>query len=255
MRGRYIKCQWRLALTFRTLEMAVTRVWFRVGVKAYQGLDLQAGDAAMTSNVTKRTFDVLVSSLALIALSPTLVAIAVAVYAKLGAPIFFRQERAGLRGQPFRIIKFRTMTTARGADGSLLPDERRLTPLGSFLRETSLDETPELWNVLSGDMSLVGPRPLHVRYLERYSPEHARRHNVSPGLTGWAQIHGRNALSWEEKFALDVWYVDNRNLLLDIWILIRTIGIVLSRRGVTPDGASSTPDFQGSNAHDTSRSR
>lgn len=165
---------------------------------------------------------------------------------KLGNPVFFRQTRPGLHGKPFNMLKFRTMTDARGVDGALLPDAVRLTPFGRFLRATSLDELPELWNVLKGDMSLVGPRPLLMEYLPLYSPEQARRHQVRPGITGWAQVNGRNALSWEDKFALDVWYVDHRTLLLDLKILWLTVRKVLVREGISAVGEATMSKFTGS---------
>ena len=164
---------------------------------------------------------------------------------RIGAPVFFRQQRPGLHGQPFQMVKFRTMTDARGPDGALLPDAERLTPFGRFLRSASLDELPELWNVLRGDMSLVGPRPLLMEYLPLYTPEQARRHAVRPGITGWAQVNGRNALSWEEKFALDVWYVDHQSLALDIRILWLTARKVLAREGISAAGEATMGKFTG----------
>ena len=163
----------------------------------------------------------------------------------LGSPILFRQIRPGIHGKPFVIYKFRTMTDDRGPDGELLPDEDRCPPFGRFLRSTSLDELPELWNVLKGDMSFVGPRPLIMQYLERYSAEQARRNNVLPGITGWAQINGRNAISWPEKFKLDVWYVDHQNLCLDIQILALTAFKVLKRDGISAPGELTAPEFMG----------
>ena len=163
----------------------------------------------------------------------------------MGTPIFFTQNRSGLHGKAFTMIKFRSMTNARSADGALLPDSDRLTRFGCFLRATSLDELPELWNVLKGDMSLVGPRPLLMEYLPLYSSEQARRHTVRPGITGWAQINGRNAISWEEKFKMDVWYVDNQSLFFDLKILVLTIWTVLSRRGIRAHGESTMPRFRG----------
>ncbi|MCS7301292.1 MAG: sugar transferase [Fimbriimonadales bacterium] len=193
--------------------------------------------------------DVLLSCVALAALSPLLLALALLVWRKLGRPILFRQLRPGLHGKPFVMYKFRTMTNARDAQGNLLPDSERLTPFGKWLRATSLDELPELFNVLKGDMSLVGPRPLLMEYLDRYTPEQARRHEVKPGITGWAQIHGRNALNWEEKFRLDVWYVDNWSLWLDLKILWRTLWIVLKREGISAEGHATMPEFRGA-THD-----
>lgn len=193
----------------------------------------------------KRAMDVALSGLLLILLSPLMAALAILVWLKLGRPILFRQTRPGLHGKPFVIYKFRTMTNARDAHGNPLPDSERLTPFGRWLRATSLDELPELLNVLKGDMSLVGPRPLLMEYLDRYTPEQARRHEVKPGITGWAQIHGRNALSWEEKFQLDVWYVDNWSLWLDVKILWRTVWIVLKREGISAEGHATMPEFRG----------
>ena len=164
---------------------------------------------------------------------------------KLGSPVFFRQVRPGMNGEPFEMVKFRTMTDERGPDGQLLPDAVRLTAFGCFLRSSSLDELPELWNVLKGDMSLVGPRPLLMEYLPLYSPEQARRHEVRPGITGWAQVNGRNAISWEDKFRLDVWYVDHHSLWLDIKILLATIRKVLVRDGISASGEATMSKFTG----------
>lgn len=191
----------------------------------------------------KRFFDLALTLPTLIILSPLLAGMTLLVRAKLGSPVLFRQVRPGLHGKPFTIYKFRTMTDARDADGRLLPDARRLIRLGRFLRATSIDELPELWNVLKGDMSLVGPRPLLMRYLDRYTPEQALRHEVRPGLTGWAQVNGRNDISWEDKFTLDVWYVDNQSLWLDIKIILMTIGKVLSREGISQAGEATMPEF------------
>ena len=193
----------------------------------------------------KRALDVTVATVALVLGAPVLLAVAGAIRLTLGAPVLFSQERPGLHARPFRLRKFRTMTTATDASGRPLPDDRRLTPLGRWLRATSLDELPELWNVLRGEMSLVGPRPLLVEYLPRYTPEQARRHDVRPGLTGWAQVHGRNAVGWEERLALDVWYVDHRSFGLDLRILARTVGLVLRREGVHAPGAATMPAFTG----------
>jgi sugar transferase EpsL len=196
--------------------------------------------------VVKRCIDVIGSGLGLIVLSPILAVVAVAIWMQIGRPIIFRQMRPGLNGQAFYMYKFRTMTDARDARGNLLPDEQRLTPIGKFLRKTSLDELPELINVLKGDMSLVGPRPLLMRYLDRYTPEQAKRHGVKPGITGWAQVNGRNALSWEEKFTLDVWYVDNCSLWLDLKILALTVIKVFKREGISAEGSATMPEFMGS---------
>lgn len=194
----------------------------------------------------KRVFDVVVSAIALVALAPVMGLIALAVWRTMGRPVLFRQVRPGLHGKPFVMYKFRTMRDLRDAEGKLLPDEMRLTPFGGWLRATSLDELPELLNVLLGEMSLVGPRPLLMEYLERYTPEQARRHEVKPGITGWAQIHGRNNLSWDERFKLDVWYVDNWSLWLDVKILWRTLWMVLRREGISAQGHATMPEFRGS---------
>jgi lipopolysaccharide/colanic/teichoic acid biosynthesis glycosyltransferase len=172
--------------------------------------------------------------------------LAVLVALKLGRPVLFRQTRPGLLGKPFILLKFRTMTDQRDAGGKLLPDEKRLLPFGAWLRATSLDELPELINVLKGEMSLVGPRPLLMQYLSRYSPRQARRHEVRPGLTGWAQVNGRNAVSWEEKFEMDVWYVENRTFWLDVRILAMTVAAVFDRRGINAPGSATAPEFMGS---------
>ena len=201
----------------------------------------------------KRAFDCIVAGLALLVLMLPLLVLAWMVRRKLGSPVFFCQARPGLQGQPFDMIKFRTMTDARGADGNLLPDGERLTRFGRFLRAASLDELPELWNVVRGDMSLVGPRPLLVDYLPLYTPQQARRHEVRPGITGWAQVNGRNALGWEEKFALDVWYVDHRSMWLDIRILWLTARKVLVREGISAAGEATMPRFLGSANNDPSQ--
>ena len=192
----------------------------------------------------KRLLDFVVSLVAVIIGSPLLLILALCVLFDVGRPIFFTQMRPGLKGRPFRLVKFRTM---RG-HGSPQSDEQRLTRFGRWLRATSLDELPELWNVLRGDMSLVGPRPLLMQYLPRYSKEQMRRHDVRPGLTGWAQINGRNALSWEEKFKFDVWYVDNRSFLLDLKILLRTAAAVFARHGITHGDAATMPEFTGTSS-------
>lgn len=193
----------------------------------------------------KRVSDVLGAGAGLILLSPLFVTVGVLVCIGMGRPVFFRQRRPGLHGQPFEMIKFRTMLNATDAQGRPLPDAERLTALGRFMRATSLDELPELWNVLKGEMSLVGPRPLLMEYMELYSPEQARRHEVKPGITGWAQVNGRNAISWEEKFRHDVWYVDNRSFLLDLKILLLSVVKVLSRQGISADGEATMPRFKG----------
>lgn len=204
---------------------------------------------AIRSPTVKRMMDLSIALPAIVLLSPLLLGIAIAVALKLGSPVLFRQVRPGLEGKPFRMVKFRTMTEKRGADGRLLPDSERLTQFGRFLRSTSLDELPELWNVLTGDMSLVGPRPLLMHYLPLYTANQARRHEVRPGITGWAQVNGRNAISWEEKLAMDVWYVDNWSLALDLEILASTITSALRRRGISAEGSATMPEFTGENGH------
>lgn len=194
----------------------------------------------------KRILDLSAALLGLILLAPIILILAVLIRLKLGSPVFFTQVRPGLHGKPFKMIKFRTMTDARDADGNLLPDSIRLTSFGRFLRSTSLDELPELWNVLKGDMSLVGPRPLLMEYLPRYNSEQARRHEARPGITGWAQINGRNAISWESKFQLDVWYVDNQSFWLDLKIVVLTIKKVFVREGISAEGEATMPKFTGS---------
>src|SRR5690554_1245926 len=194
----------------------------------------------------KRSFDIAGSLLGLLLLSPVIAIVAWQVRFKLGSPVLFRQTRPGLNGKPFQMVKFRTMKDAVDAQGNPLPDSERLTPFGQFLRSSSLDELPELWNVLKGDMSLVGPRPLLMEYLPLYTPKQYRRHKVRPGVTGWAQINGRNALSWEEKFQLDVWYVNNRSLWLDIKILFLTVKKVVVRDGISADGEATMLKFTGS---------
>ncbi|MCO7595996.1 MULTISPECIES: sugar transferase [Pseudomonas] len=195
--------------------------------------------------MSKRIFDIFASLFGLFILAPVILIISWQVKKKLGAPVFFRQVRPGLHGRPFEMIKFRTMRDAYGADGKPLADVERMTPFGQFLRSTSLDELPELWNVLKGDMSLVGPRPLLMEYLPLYNPYQYRRHEVRPGVTGWAQINGRNALSWQEKFELDVWYVDNRSLWLDFKIILLTIRKVVRRDGISAAGEVTVSKFTG----------
>jgi lipopolysaccharide/colanic/teichoic acid biosynthesis glycosyltransferase len=182
----------------------------------------------------------------LIVLAPGLILVALMVYVTMGPPVLFRQMRPGLHGRPFRIAKFRTMSAALDENGNVHSDEVRITLLGRLLRATSVDELPQLWNVVAGDLSFVGPRPLLLRYLPRYSPEQARRHDVPPGITGWAQVNGRNAISWEEKFALDVWYVDNWSLGLDVKILAMTVAKVVRGSGVSREGHATMPEFMGS---------
>jgi len=197
----------------------------------------------------KRVFDLIGALLGLVALALPLLVLIGLVRQKLSGPVFFRQIRPGLHGKPFEMVKFRTMTDQKDPDGQLLPDSVRLTPFGRFLRATSLDELPELWNVLKGEMSLVGPRPLLMEYLPLYTPEQARRHEVRPGITGWAQVNGRNAISWEDKFKLDVWYVDHRSLRLDLRILCLTVKKVLMRDGISAAGEATMPMFSGSRTH------
>ncbi|MGD9869294.1 MAG: sugar transferase [Hyphomicrobiales bacterium] len=195
--------------------------------------------------MAKRLFDIVVTLAALPLLLPLGAAVALLVRLRLGSPVLFSQARPGLGGKPFRMYKFRTMTDDRDRTGRLLPDERRMTGLGRTLRRYSLDELPEFWNVLKGDMSLVGPRPLLMEYLPLYSREQARRHEVRPGITGWAQVNGRNALTWEQKFAHDVWYVDHRSLPLDIGILLRTVWSALRGEGISAEGHATMPPFRG----------
>jgi sugar transferase EpsL len=203
----------------------------------------------------KRLFDLVVALSALTILSPFFVAIALAVWLDVGPPILFRQMRPGYCGRPFELVKFRTMTAALPDSDMLASDGGRLTRVGRFLRTYSLDELPELWNVLKGEMSIVGPRPLLMQYLDRYTEEQARRHLVRPGLTGWAQVNGRNALSWEEKFALDVWYVDHRSMALDVKILLMTVAKVFRPSGVSAHGAATMPEFMGSPPSDRQETR
>ena len=201
----------------------------------------------------KRLFDIVASVAILTIFSLPLLVLVGLVRIKLGRPVFFTQVRPGLGGKLFKLIKFRTMTDARGPTGELLPDADRLTPFGRMLRSTSLDELPELWNVIKGEMSLVGPRPLLVEYLPRYSPAQARRHDVRPGITGWAQINRRNAISWEEKFELDTWYVDNQSFWLDLRILWLTLRKVVVREGISAPGDATMPPFTGSHRESETR--
>ncbi len=193
----------------------------------------------------KRVLDILGAGFGLAVLSPVLIIVSLKIRREMGAPVLFRQTRPGLHGKPFQMVKFRTMRDAVDAQGKVLPDAERLTKLGRFLRSSSLDELPELWNVLKGDMSLVGPRPLLMEYLPLYSPEQARRHEMRPGVTGWAQVNGRNAISWDEKFALDVWYVDNRSFWLDLKIIWLTIRKVIKRDDISAAGEATMPKFEG----------
>lgn len=200
---------------------------------------------AVYPSAGKRLLDLALTLPGLIVMLPLLLVLAVLVRLKLGSPVFFRQFRPGTNGTPFTLYKFRTMTDFRDAHGTLLPDEKRLTVLGQLFRRTSLDELPELYNVLRGDMSLVGPRPLLTQYLDRYTPEQARRHEVRPGITGWAQVNGRNAITWEEKFSLDVWYVDNMSFGLDMKIMAITIWKILKREGINQQGQATMEEFKG----------
>jgi len=196
----------------------------------------------------KQMLDLFLSLGGLVVLSPVLLLIALLVGLRLGPPVLFRQVRPGLGGRPFTLLKFRTMRDLRNREENLLPDEARLSGFGALLRRLSFDELPEMFNVLKGDMSLVGPRPLLVQYLDRYTPEQARRHEVKPGLTGWAQVNGRNAITWEEKFALDIWYVDNRSFWLDLKILAMTAWKVLKREGISAEGEATMPEFMGTSS-------
>jgi sugar transferase EpsL len=196
----------------------------------------------------KRLIDFLLSLVAIIALSPVILTLVILVWLKIGWPVFFRQKRPGIGSKPFDIIKFRTMSDQVDENGRLLPDAARLSRFGTFLRSTSLDELPALWNVLLGHMSLVGPRPLLMQYLPRYTSEQLRRHEVRPGITGWAQVNGRNAISWNEKFALDVWYVENQSLYLDIKIILLTIAAVLARKDISAAGEATMPEFMGTSS-------
>lgn len=195
----------------------------------------------------KSILDRIVAAIALLVFSPAILIVAIAIYIRMGSPIVFTQPRPGQNGEVFQFYKFRTMTSDRDSNGNLLSDEERLTAIGQFLRKTSLDELPQLWNVLKGDMSFVGPRPLMVEYLERYSPEQARRHDVMPGITGWAQINGRNTISWQQKFKLDVWYVDNWSLWLDLKILFLTVWKVVKKEGISQANHATVEDFTGNN--------
>ena len=233
--------------------VAVGLLGLRQSWKEYQSRrppPLKLTDHRTIGDLLKRWFDLTAASLGLLALSPLLMVLAILVRIRHGSPVLFRQIRPGLGGRPFVLLKFRTMTDQRDQDGELLPDEQRLTGLGRFLRNTSLDEFPELINVVRGDMSLVGPRPLLMRYLDRYTPEQTRRHQVRPGVTGWAQVNGRNAITWDEKFKYDVWYVDNRGFWLDLKILLLTVWQVVARKGISADDHATMPEFMGSKNSD-----
>lgn len=199
----------------------------------------------MLSRLIKSLVDRLLAAATLISLSPFIAVLAIAIYFKMGSPVIFSQPRGGRNNSTFTFYKFRTMTDEKDADGKLLPDMKRLTSLGEFLRQTSLDELPQLWNVLRGDMSFIGPRPFIAAYLERYTPDQARRHAVSPGITGWAQINGRNSITWEEKFELDLWYIDNWSLWLDLKILVLTVVKIISKEGVDEDRNTTSTEFMG----------
>ncbi|MEZ6115334.1 MAG: sugar transferase [Pirellulaceae bacterium] len=201
--------------------------------------------SALYTNGLKRVFDLALTIPAFLALLPLILIVALCVRIRLGSPVLFRQARAGKHGQPFDVYKFRSMTNQTDAAGNLLPDAQRLPPFGNLLRSLSLDELPQLWNVIKGDMSLIGPRPLLTRYLERYSPEQARRHQVRPGITGWAQVNGRNTVDWDARFAMDVWYVDHCSLPTDLLILWKTITCVLRREGVSADNHATMEEFMG----------
>jgi sugar transferase EpsL len=194
----------------------------------------------------KRVTDFFFSAIALLVLAPLIAAVALTIRLSVGRPVLFRQTRPGHKGKPFTLLKFRTMTIARNSRGVLLPDAERLTPIGKLLRHLSLDELPQLWNVFRGDMSLVGPRPLLMRYMNRYTPEQSRRHDVKPGMTGWAQVNGRNTITWPDRFAMDIWYVDHWNLLLDIRILLQTLWQVMKRSDISQQGHATMPEFLGS---------
>lgn len=199
----------------------------------------------------KRFFDLCAATIALLCLSPLMFCVAFLVRRKLGAPVLFKQERPGFDGRVFTMYKFRTMTDERNAEGKLLSDEERLLPFGKFLRSTSIDELPELFNVLKGEMSVVGPRPLLVTYLNRYTPRQARRHEVRPGITGWAQVNGRNAISWEEKFNYDIWYVDNLSFKLDVKIILMTLVKIFKREGISQQGQATMAEFMGTEKEKT----
>ena len=198
------------------------------------------------SDCAKRLFDLVFGLVLVVLLLPLLALLAVLVYINLGSPVLFRQQRPGLLGKPFTFYKFRTMNDRTDENGRLLPDEDRLTGFGRFLRGTSLDELPQLFNVIRGDMSLIGPRPLLMEYLDLYTDEQMRRHEVRPGITGWAQVNGRNAITWEEKFGLDLWYVDNRSFLLDLRIILMTVARIVSKEGISQEGMATAEKFRGS---------
>ena len=232
-----------------TYELAMDHLletlFVRLDVRPAQLSNLELRLSQASKAAVKRGFDLAVALTALIALAPLLVVLSVLIRTRLGSPIIFRQERPGLHGKPFTLFKFRTMTDARNAQGDLLPDEQRMTAFGQFLRSSSLDELPELWNVVMGNMSLVGTRPLLMEYLALYTPEQARRLTVKPGITGWAQINGRNNVTWEKRFALDVWYVENQSFGLDVKILFQTFATVVKREGISQQDHVTMPRFTG----------
>jgi sugar transferase EpsL len=225
--------------------LKVVCLWLKQGSACWRKI---ASD--MYYRLGKRLLDLAITIPALIILLPVLAFVALLVRIRLGSSVLFRQQRPGLYGKPFTIYKFRTMTNARDAQGNLLPDGQRLTCLGRFLRSTSLDELPELFNVLKGDMSLVGPRPLMMQYLERYTPQQMCRHEVKPGVTGWAQVNGRNAITWEQRFVLDVWYVDHWSLWLDLRIIALTVWKVFAREGISQPGQATMEEFVGAGCAD-----
>jgi lipopolysaccharide/colanic/teichoic acid biosynthesis glycosyltransferase len=233
------RCKSRASSAWKSTGQAVASTG-----KIVQNTDVNFFKVAMGQNL-KRIVDVIGATLGLVLLSPLMLFVAWHVSKEMGSPVLFRQCRPGINGRPFFMIKFRTMRDATDAAGNLLPDGERLTAFGRFLRSSSLDELPELWNVMKGDMSIVGPRPLLMEYLPLYTAEQARRHEVRPGVTGWAQVNGRNALTWEEKFRLDVWYVDNRSFWLDMRIIVMTIGKVIRRDGISAAGEETMPKFTG----------
>lgn len=210
--------------------------------------EFRAGTIFGLSALVKRALDIAGSGFCMIVMLPIFVIVMILVGWSMGSPVFFRQRRPGAKGKPFTLYKFRTMNNAVDGHGELLADGKRLTRFGRWLRSTSLDELPQLWNVLRGDLSLVGPRPLLMQYLERYSPEQARRHEVKPGITGWAQVNGRNAITWEEKFGLDIWYVEHQSIKLDLRILLLTVWQALKRSGISSDGYDTMPEFMESPA-------
>ena len=212
------------------------------------GKQFRMCDSKWHTNNIKRLFDLAIAIPSIIVLSPVFILAGFFVRMKIDSPVLFKQLRPGLHGKPFTIYKFRTMTDERDGEGNLLPDSERLTRFGRFLRKTSVDELTELFNAIKGDMSIVGPRPLLMQYLDRYTPEQARRHEVKPGLTGWAQVNGRNTISWEDKFKLDVWYVDNWSLWLDVKIILMTVVKVLKREGISQTGQATAQEFLGSHA-------